>query len=165
MSDQEPRTGYSPHGTPISSLGITTSSSSEGVPVARPKRALHPVPAMPAPRGQSGSPARSRGSASERSSSTDTSSELRRLVMNQRLEAQFKVAQIELAMAEAREEEVLEQCSRRSNDSGRSRSSRGGGLNARALRELQDMSSMPLDSINRFHTRGNHRLSRRGFQA
>ena len=79
----------------ISSLSITTSSSSEGVPVAQPKRALPAVPAFPASRQRSGSPARSRGSASERSSSTDTSSELRRLVLNQRLEAQFKLAQIE----------------------------------------------------------------------
>ena len=122
MSDHEPKTGFSPHGTPLSSLGVTTSSSSEGVPVAQPKRALPAVPAVPTLREQSGSPASSRKKSSERScsdASTDNSA-LRRQIINQRLQAQVELAQAKLALAESQEEELLEQGSQRSSRSSRS---------------------------------------------
>ena len=153
MSDHEPRTGFSPHGTPMSSLNVT-SSSSEGVPVAQPKRALPAMPALRAKRERSGSPpASSHSESSEHSGSTDTSV-LRRQILSQRLEAQARIhqaaialAQTELAMTELQEEELLEQGSKRSDCS---RSSRGAsGKHARALRDRELLTSMQVDSINR----------------
>ena len=125
--DSHQKTGYSPHGTPVSSLGVTTSSSSAGQPVNRPA-----VPAMPAAMGSSASKpeaednpyrgvfAKADSPESDDIESCSSSSSMLESAKLKRLKLQAEYVKAELRLAEAQEEAAEKSSSR----SGRTRSSR-----------------------------------------
>ena len=106
MDPSELPTGWSAHGTPESSLGVTTTSSSDiGVPRPQPKRALPAAPALPVSRKRE-EPDRSRHQQSHdnesRASSDTSSSDARRRLANiKKLRARVELQRAELALAEA----------------------------------------------------------------
>ena len=154
MSEYDnPKTGFSPHGTPESSLGVTASSSSDGVRRPMPKRALPAAPALPMRRERSPNRSRQRSEGSVSNASGDTgSSESYARIRSKKLRARVELKRAELELAEAEEDEALERESKRSDDT-RSRSSRGNEsrLSARVLRERErDMRELQEESLNRF---------------
>ena len=162
MSNENRHTGFSPHGTPESSLGVTattTSSSSDGVKRPMPKRALPAAPATRRARSREESPERERElvrqrsdeTASRASSGGSSSSSIVQRARSKRLKAKVELmrAQYELALDE--EEEALEKVSDRSAGA-RSRSSRGTDrLSVRvALDRDKEPSELMRENLNRF---------------
>ena len=138
----EPKSGFTPYGTPESSLGVTATHSSDEYPTAQPRIACPAVPAMPASREEKSDS--SRRQRSERDSSSETgSSAVRREARMRKLQAAKELAEAKCAkaeaiyaLAEAEYEDEIERSSCRSGNSRRSRSTRGESkLNLRVSRE------------------------------
>ena len=157
MSENQ-HTGFSPHGTPESSLGVTatTSSGSDGVTRPMPKRALPAAPAVRA-RKREESPdrelhrQRSDETASRASSGGSSSSSVVQRARTKKLKAKCDWMRAQYELAEALEEEAVEKSSDHSSG-GRSRSSRGTDrLSVRmALDRDKDTRELQQENLNRF---------------
>ena len=114
----EPRSGFTPHGTPESSLAVTTTTGSteSEVPQQQHNRALPAVPAipaMPASRRERSDSSRQSSSSSASSSRRTTSTQLLRQAEQRKLLAALEVAQAKQALAVAAEADLLEKMSQR----------------------------------------------------
>ena len=99
----EPKSGFTPYGTPESSLGITvTNSSSDGYPSADVRIACPAVPALPTSREERSDSSRRRRS--PRSSSSNGSSSVRHEARLRKLQAVRELAEAKHAMALAEAE-------------------------------------------------------------
>ena len=164
----EPKSGFTPHGTPESSLAVTaTSGSSEsGAPQPQqPSRVMPAVPALPTRQEERSDSSRHSSSSSTSSSRRTTSTDLLRRAEHRKLLAALEMAQAKQeaaaarhALAEAEETNLLEKMSHRSSRSSKSRSTRGvrssgvaSVLSRKVIREKEtDPNLMHEDSINRF---------------
>jgi hypothetical protein len=155
----EPKSGFTPHGTPESSLAVTTTSGSSELGVPQPQNPIRAMPAVPAlPAREREKSDRSRqSSSSSTSSNRTTSTVLLRRAEHRRLLAALEIAQAKHALAEAEEEQLLETVTRKSG-SHKSRSTRGvrssgveSVLSRKVTREKDiDIDTMLTDSIDRF---------------
>jgi hypothetical protein len=145
----EPKSGFTPYGTPESSLGITvTNSSSDGYPTADARMACPAVPALPTSREEKSDSSRQRRS--PRSSSSNTSA-IRDEARLRKLQAVRELAEAKYAMALA-EIEYQEELEKVQNFSQRSRSSYGDNKLNQIVSRDEDRSliDMQNDSLKRF---------------
>jgi hypothetical protein len=99
----EPKSGFTPYGTPESSLGVTATSSSGGYPSTQPRMACPAVPAFPASRGEKSD---SSGQQRAESSSSDAGSAAARTKARfRKLQAAKELAEANFALAEAEYED------------------------------------------------------------
>ena len=150
------KSGYTPYGTPESSLAVTHTSGSPESSNAQQSMACPAVPALPASR------VRERSDSSRHSpgrSSSDTgSSVIRQEAKLRKLQAAVELARAKYKLARHEFEESSETSSSLSHPSGRSRSTRGGNLSHKDRmvsrhthrEEERTMLDMQQDSIDRF---------------